>query len=147
MCHDPLPPADLRANRKNIYIRDADLDVWERAERLAQEPISALVSRLLSNYVQQREATTHRIVVEIKDREDNVTRKAFKGRMLGRLRTVRSTGTSSPGPGDRGRRCSGRRTEARTGQDHGATGCEIDRRSTACCCEATQAARRRPAET
>lgn len=78
----PPPSADIRANRKNIYVRDADLDVWERAERLAQEPISALVSRLLGNYVQQREAVTHRIVVAAKDQADNVTRKAFKGRML-----------------------------------------------------------------
>jgi hypothetical protein len=79
----PLPPADSRANRKNIYVRDADLAVWERAEQLAgHEPTSALISRLLHNYVAQREIVEGRIVVELQDDDGNVTRKAFKGRWL-----------------------------------------------------------------
>jgi hypothetical protein len=77
------PPADLRPNRKNIYVRDADLAIWERAEQLADgEPISALISRLLGNYVTQREAVAGRIVVELQDGDENVSRKAFRGRRL-----------------------------------------------------------------
>ena len=79
----PPPPAHIRPNRKNIYVRDADLAVWERAEQLAgAEPVSALISRLLDNYVTQREAVEGRIVVELQDRDGNVTRKAFRGRWL-----------------------------------------------------------------
>lgn len=79
----PPPPADARpTNRKNIYVRDSDLEIWERAEQLASEPISTLVTRLLSNYVQQREMPTERIIVAVNDHGGAIARKAFKGRML-----------------------------------------------------------------
>lgn len=79
----PPPPAGTRPNRKNIYVRDADLAVWERAEQLAgTEPISALISRLLDSYVTQRGTVEGRIVVELQDHGGNVTRKAFRGRWL-----------------------------------------------------------------
>jgi hypothetical protein len=78
----PPRPADAPTNRKNIYVRDSDLEVWDRAEQLASEPISALLSRLLSNYVQQREMPTERIIVAINDRDGTIARKVFKGRML-----------------------------------------------------------------
>ncbi len=79
----PPRPAEIRANRKNIYVRDDDLAVWERAEQLAgNESISALISRLLRNYVAQRETVEGRVVVELQDRDENVTRKAFTGRSL-----------------------------------------------------------------
>jgi hypothetical protein len=79
----PRPSADIRPNRKNIYVRDADLAVWERAEQLAgAESISALISRLLGNYVTHRETVEGRIVVELQARDGNVTRKAFRGRWL-----------------------------------------------------------------
>jgi hypothetical protein len=79
----PPPPADARpTNRKNIYVRDSDLETWERAEQLASEPISTLVTRLLSNYVQQREMPTERIIVAVSDHGGAIARKAFKGRML-----------------------------------------------------------------
>jgi hypothetical protein len=78
----PARPADVPTNRKNIYVRDADLEVWDRAEQFASEPISALVSRLLRNYVQQREMPTERIIVAVNDHDGTITRKAFRGRML-----------------------------------------------------------------
>ncbi len=69
------------SNRRNLYVRDADLEVWRKAEELGGD-LSPLVSQLLRRYVDQREAAKDRIVVEIEDRDGNVTRKAFKGRML-----------------------------------------------------------------
>jgi hypothetical protein len=78
----PLADDARPTNRKNIYVRDADLEVWDRAEQLAREPISTLVTRLLSNYVQQREMPTERIIVAVNGHDDTVARKAFRGRML-----------------------------------------------------------------
>jgi hypothetical protein len=83
---DTAPPArsaDTRpTNRKNIYVRDADLEVWDQAEKLASEPISALVTRLLGNYVRQREMPTDRIIVTVNGHDGTTARKAFRGRML-----------------------------------------------------------------
>jgi hypothetical protein len=84
-CGTPQPPPadDARpTNRKNIYVRDADQEVWDRAEQLASEPISVLVTRLLSNYVEQREMPTERIIVAVNDHDGTVARKAFRGRTL-----------------------------------------------------------------
>lgn len=78
----PARPAEAPTNRKNIYVRDADLEAWDRAEQLTSEPISALVSRLLRNYVQQREMPTDRIIVAVNDHDGSIARKAFRGRML-----------------------------------------------------------------
>ena len=79
----PRPADDARpTNRKNIYVRDSDLEVWDRAEQLASEPISVLVTRLLSNYVQQREMPTDRIIVTVNGHDGTIARKAFRGRML-----------------------------------------------------------------
>jgi hypothetical protein len=79
----PPPADDVRpTNRKNIYVRNADLEVWDQAEKLASEPISALVTRLLSNYVQQREMPTDRIIVAVNGPDGAIARKAFRGRML-----------------------------------------------------------------
>jgi hypothetical protein len=69
------------SNRRNLYVREADREVWEKAERLAGD-LSPLVSSLLRRWVEQREAARDRIVVEVEDRDGNVTRKAFRGRML-----------------------------------------------------------------
>jgi hypothetical protein len=80
---EPLPTDDARpTNRKNIYVRDADLEVWNRAEQLAGEPISTLVTRLLSNYVHQREMPTERIIVAVNGHDGTIARKAFRGHML-----------------------------------------------------------------
>lgn len=79
----PARPTDVRTtNRKNIYVRDSDLEIWDRAEQLASEPISALLSSLLRNYVQQREMPTERIIVAVNDHDGAIARKAFRGRML-----------------------------------------------------------------
>jgi hypothetical protein len=79
----PRSADDARpTNRKNVYIRDSDLEVWNRAEQLASEPISALLTRLLGNYVQQREMPTERIVVAVNGHDGTIARKAFRGRML-----------------------------------------------------------------
>jgi len=53
--------------RKNIYVRAEDVDIWQRAERLAGESISQLIADQLRRYVadREREATGfERIVVE-----------------------------------------------------------------------------------
>ncbi len=41
-----------------------------------------MVSRLLRNYVQQREIPTERIIVAVNGHDGTTARKAFKGRML-----------------------------------------------------------------
>lgn len=68
--------------RRNLYVSAQDREIWERAEKLAPESLSALVSELLRRYVAQREASRDRIVVDFEDQAGNRQRKAFKGRML-----------------------------------------------------------------
>ena len=79
--------------RRNLYVSDEDQSVWTRAEQLAQpQSLSALVTSLLRRYIEQRQAATDRIVVEIDDsNQAGTTRKAFRGRML--VRNFRSDET------------------------------------------------------
>jgi hypothetical protein len=56
--------------------------VWEKADKMAGDSLSGLVTSLLRRYVDQRDAASDRIVVEIEDREGNLIRKAFTGRTL-----------------------------------------------------------------
>ena len=71
------------SGRQNLYVAARDQDIWSRAEKLAQpESLSGLVTKLLRRFVEQREAAKERIVIQLRDREGNVFRKAFRGRML-----------------------------------------------------------------
>jgi hypothetical protein len=72
---------------KTIYVKDEDAEIWERAEKLAEDSVSALVARLLRQWVEDREALIDsagmkRIIVEHHDDEDVIVRKAFKARIL-----------------------------------------------------------------
>ena len=42
--------------RKNIYVREADQELWEKAEKLAGESLSAVVTEALRGYVARAEA-------------------------------------------------------------------------------------------
>jgi hypothetical protein len=74
---------DLRVGRRNIYVRDEDEDVWERAEKLAgEEPMSRLITEALRAYVSGREGTPmQRLTVETISGGEELT-KAFIGRWL-----------------------------------------------------------------
>lgn len=40
---------------KTIYIRDADLHIWERSKQIADEGISVLIIELLETWLTQKE--------------------------------------------------------------------------------------------
>jgi hypothetical protein len=71
---------------KTIYIREADAEVWQRAEKLAGDSISALITKALRRYVEQEEqkerAGMESIEVEKWGPEDTPYRAAFVGRWL-----------------------------------------------------------------
>jgi hypothetical protein len=69
--------------RRNVYVRDEDEVVWERAERLAGEaPISRVITDALRAYVSGREgAPMQRLIVETMNGGEQLT-KAFIGRWL-----------------------------------------------------------------
>jgi hypothetical protein len=69
--------------RRNIYVRDEDEDVWERAEKLAGgAPMSRLITEALRAYVSGREGTPmQRLTVETISGGEELT-KAFIGRWL-----------------------------------------------------------------
>lgn len=84
----PKPPTPAAA-RKNLYIKGEDIAIWERAEQLAGESLSQLISDQLRRYVGEREAQAEgfeRIVVEAKgtyaNRSGLVRKVAFYGRWL-----------------------------------------------------------------
>jgi len=66
----PLAKGRPRANtqnRRNVYVRGEDAEVWRRAEELAGESLSQLIADQLRRYVAQRDALAgglERIVVE-----------------------------------------------------------------------------------
>ena len=37
--------------QKNLYIRDTDVEVWDRAAELADQPLSQLVTALLRDFI------------------------------------------------------------------------------------------------
>ena len=69
--------------RRNIYVRDDDETVWERAEALAgQAPISRVITEALRAYVRDREGSPmERLGVETVSGGE-VSAKAFVGRWL-----------------------------------------------------------------
>jgi hypothetical protein len=75
-----------RATRKNIYIKAEDAEMWERAESLAGESLSQLLSDLLRQYVVDRETQGDgfdKIIVEaISAKTGQVRLVTFYGRWL-----------------------------------------------------------------
>ena len=76
--------------RKNVYIKAEDAEIWERAESLAGESLSQLLSDLLRRYVADRENQSdgfERIIVEAwGEKKGQVRLVTFYGRWLtGRL--------------------------------------------------------------
>lgn len=72
---------------KTLYIRDEDVSVWEKAEKLAApEGVSPLVSKLLRQYVGGNEIDFNgmqRLTVDVRENEAAPrTVKAFRGRWL-----------------------------------------------------------------
>lgn len=72
------------AARRNVYVRQEDLPLWEKAQRYARlddgASLSTIIARSLGQYVAEREAVElgmNRIVVDVKG-----VRKAFVGRWL-----------------------------------------------------------------
>jgi hypothetical protein len=74
---------NLRVGRRNIYIRDEDEVVWERAEKLAgQVPMSRVITDALRAYVSGREGTPmQRLAIATINGGEEIT-KAFIGRWL-----------------------------------------------------------------
>jgi hypothetical protein len=71
---------------KTIYIREADAEVWQRAEKLAGDSVSALITEALRRYVEQEEQKERtgmeRIEVELWGPEDRPYEATFVGRWL-----------------------------------------------------------------
>jgi hypothetical protein len=72
------------AARRNVYVRQEDLPLWEKAQRYARlddgASLSTIIARSLGQYVAEREAVElgmERIQLEVKG-----VRKAFVGRWL-----------------------------------------------------------------
>jgi hypothetical protein len=73
----------LRMGRRNVYVRDEDEAVWERAEKLAGEaPMSRVITEALRAYVSGREGTPmQRLTFDTVNADERLT-KAFIGRWL-----------------------------------------------------------------
>jgi alkanesulfonate monooxygenase SsuD/methylene tetrahydromethanopterin reductase-like flavin-dependent oxidoreductase (luciferase family) len=69
--------------RRNVYIRDEDEDVWERAEKLAGgAPMSRVITETLRAYVSSREGNPmQRLTIGTMNGGQEIT-KAFIGRWL-----------------------------------------------------------------
>ena len=65
---------------KTIYIREADADVWQRAEKLAGDSVSALITEALRRYVEQEDqkerTDMERIEIELWGPEERPCRAA-----------------------------------------------------------------------
>jgi predicted CopG family antitoxin len=77
--------------QKNIYIRDADKDVWEKAEELAgRASFSQLITDLLRDHVEQHKRKQEALSMEMKTIEfeienkdtGRISKKSFKGRWV-----------------------------------------------------------------
>ena len=76
----------LRAtvDRRTIYVRVGDREMWQRAEQLAGDSLAGLVADLLRNWVNEQEAKARMRETGMERVEviDGGRRKAFKGRQL-----------------------------------------------------------------
>ena len=71
--------------RRNVYVRDADQELWEEAEHLSGGNLSALLTSALRSYVASRkvlEGDMKRIVVDVLKPDGGLRRVAFTGRWL-----------------------------------------------------------------
>ena len=71
--------------RKNIYIREADLEIWERAKKMAGKNISAFVTTAVRRLVKEQEAIRglhKRITIKEVFDDGSSTKKSFFGRWL-----------------------------------------------------------------
>lgn len=77
--------------KRAVYVRDADEPIWEKAQQLAGESMSALILDMLRNYVQKREEVKEgmeRVEIEVSVMNDNglptggMRKVAFQGREL-----------------------------------------------------------------
>jgi EXLDI family protein len=74
---------------KTIYVADADLPVFDRAQELAGENLSATITQALRRYIETEEARTQgfgEITLKV-GRQMTYTRKQFLGRELARHRS------------------------------------------------------------
>ena len=74
---------------KTIYVADADLPVFDRAQELAGENLSATIAQALRHFIQAEEARAQgfgEITLKV-GRNMTYTRKQFLGRELARYRT------------------------------------------------------------
>ena len=78
----------MSPKNRTVYVKAEDRDLWAKAERYADRPISVLIADLLRSHVAERERDEEarktgmeRVVVDISD-EDQVRSVAFHGRKL-----------------------------------------------------------------
>ena len=71
---------------KTLYVKEADVSIWERAEKLAPEGVSPLVTALLRDFVAKNEVSENgfeRITIESRGKKGGpAVRKSFVGRWL-----------------------------------------------------------------
>jgi len=71
---------------KTIYVRKADAEVWQRAEELAGDSVSALITEALRRYVEQEDqkerTDMERIEIELWGPEERPYQAAFVGQWL-----------------------------------------------------------------
>ena len=77
--------ASCTVPRRNVYVREADQELWEEAERLSGGNLSALLTSALRSYLASTkvlEGDMNRILVEVPKPGGGTRRVAFTGRWL-----------------------------------------------------------------
>ena len=74
--------------QKMIYVAEADLPIFERAQQLAGSNLSAVIARALRLFIQTEEAKHMQLreVTVAVGHDDEMARKQFRGRLLARHR-------------------------------------------------------------
>lgn len=71
--------------KKNIYIKDADVEIFEKAEQLGGESISVIIAEILRKFMEQKEAEAagyQEYVLEVGTAYDDTKKVKFIGRLL-----------------------------------------------------------------
>jgi hypothetical protein len=83
-----MPEERQNPDRRTIYVRVADREMWERAEELAGDSLASLVADLLRRWVAEREAEAKarvtgmgRVEVTVED-GNGYRQQAFHGRLI-----------------------------------------------------------------
>lgn len=78
-----------RRDRRTIYVRKGDEEIWEMAEKLAGDSLAGLIADLLRDFVTREEQRKlaalqgmDRVEVSYEDPDRGLTRKAFTGRWV-----------------------------------------------------------------